>query len=132
VLELYHGDPGANFGKPMMTLEEKGVEFVSHYLNPNFDQHKLEAACAEIETALSRSPWLAGPQYSLADIAVFSMLRGAADMLSDWLDARGAPRMRAWLSKMQDRPAVNEALAFARVERPHSLFVPGPEEIRWG
>ena len=60
------------------------------------------------------------------------MLRGAADMLSDWLDARGAPRMRAWLSKMQDRPAVNEALAFARVERPHSLFVPGPEEIRWG
>lgn len=43
MLELYHCDPSANSGKPMMTLKEKGVEFVSHYVNlPQFEQHRPE------------------------------------------------------------------------------------------
>lgn len=43
MLELYHCDPNANSGKPMMTLKEKGVEFVSHYVNlPRFEQHRPE------------------------------------------------------------------------------------------
>jgi glutathione S-transferase/GST-like protein len=38
---LYHWEPNANSGKPMLTLMEKGVEFNSHYLDLlNFDQHK--------------------------------------------------------------------------------------------
>ena len=41
MLELYHCDPNANSGKPMMALKEKGVEFVSHYVNlPRFEQHE--------------------------------------------------------------------------------------------
>jgi GST-like protein len=40
---LYHWEPNANSGKPMLTLIEKGVEFESHYLDLlNFDQHKPE------------------------------------------------------------------------------------------
>ena len=40
---LYHWEPNANSGKPMLTLMEKGVEFESHYLDLlNFDQHKPE------------------------------------------------------------------------------------------
>jgi len=40
---LYHWEPNANSGKPMLTLVEKGVEFESHYLDLlNFDQHKPE------------------------------------------------------------------------------------------
>ena len=43
MLALYHCDPNANSGKPMMTLKEKGVEFVSHYVNlPRFEQHSPE------------------------------------------------------------------------------------------
>jgi glutathione S-transferase/GST-like protein len=43
MLELYHCDPNANSGKPMMALKEKGVEFVSHYVNlPRFEQHSPE------------------------------------------------------------------------------------------
>ena len=40
---LYHWEPNANSGKPMLALMEKGVAFNSHYLNMvNFDQHQPE------------------------------------------------------------------------------------------
>lgn len=43
MLKLYHWEPNANSGKPMLTLVEKGVKFESHYLDLlNFDQHKPE------------------------------------------------------------------------------------------
>lgn len=41
MLTLYHWEPNANSGKPMLALEEKGIEYQSHYLDLlNFDQHK--------------------------------------------------------------------------------------------
>jgi GST-like protein len=40
---LYHWEPNANSGKPMLALMEKGVRFDSHYLDLlNFDQHKSD------------------------------------------------------------------------------------------
>jgi glutathione S-transferase/GST-like protein len=43
MLTLYHWEPNANSGKPMLALKEKGVEFESHYLDLlNFDQHSVE------------------------------------------------------------------------------------------
>jgi GSH-dependent disulfide-bond oxidoreductase len=40
---LYHWEPNANSGKPMLALMEKGVTFDSHYLDLlNFDQHNPE------------------------------------------------------------------------------------------
>jgi glutathione S-transferase len=40
MLELYHADPGANSLKSMLCLKEKGLEFVSHYVNlAEFEQH---------------------------------------------------------------------------------------------
>jgi GST-like protein len=41
MLTLYHWEPNANSGKPMLTLAEKGVEYESHYLDLlKFDQHQ--------------------------------------------------------------------------------------------
>ena len=38
---LYHWEPNANSGKPMLALMAKGVPFASHYLDLfNFDQHQ--------------------------------------------------------------------------------------------
>jgi GSH-dependent disulfide-bond oxidoreductase len=38
---LYHWEPNANSGKPMLALMEKGVPFNSHYIDMlQFDQHK--------------------------------------------------------------------------------------------
>ncbi|HWU02639.1 MAG TPA: glutathione S-transferase family protein [Novosphingobium sp.] len=40
-ITLYHWEPNANSGKPMLALMEKGVAFNSHYIDMlNFDQHK--------------------------------------------------------------------------------------------
>src|ERR1700745_419448 len=40
---LYHWEPNANSGKPMLALMEKGVAFNSHYLDLlRFDQHRPE------------------------------------------------------------------------------------------
>jgi len=40
MLTLYHWEPNANSGKPILALEEKGVAFESHFLDLlNFDQH---------------------------------------------------------------------------------------------
>ena len=40
-IKLYHWEPNANSGKPMLALFEKGVPFASHYLDLlNFDQHQ--------------------------------------------------------------------------------------------
>jgi glutathione S-transferase len=41
VLELYHGSPAANSLKALLPLKEKGVEYVSHYMNLlEFEQHE--------------------------------------------------------------------------------------------
>jgi len=41
MLQLYHWEPNANSGKPMLTLAEKGVPYESHYLDLlKMDQHK--------------------------------------------------------------------------------------------
>ncbi|HTV50454.1 MAG TPA: glutathione S-transferase family protein [Steroidobacteraceae bacterium] len=43
MLTLYHWEPNANSGKPMLALAEKGVEYTSHYLDLlSFDQHRPE------------------------------------------------------------------------------------------
>src|SRR6478609_11733590 len=40
---LYHWEPNANSGKPMLALAEKGVAYASHYIDMlKFDQHKPE------------------------------------------------------------------------------------------
>jgi glutathione S-transferase/GST-like protein len=42
-ITLYHWEPNANSGKPMLALMEKGVAFESRYIDLlNFDQHKPE------------------------------------------------------------------------------------------
>lgn len=42
-ITLYHWEPNANSGKPMLALMEKGVPFNSHYIDMlQFDQHKPE------------------------------------------------------------------------------------------
>jgi glutathione S-transferase len=41
MLELYHYEPNANSAKPLICLKEKGLEFVSHYVDLHaFEQHE--------------------------------------------------------------------------------------------
>ena len=59
-----------------------------------------------LEAALSKSQWLAGPEFSVADLNVAAALyRGLSVDLSKW------PKLQAWLTRCWERPAAKKARA---------------------
>ena len=65
---------------------------------------EIEPAFGVLETALSRSQWLAGPSFSVADLNVASALyRALALDLGKW------PHLEAWLKRCWERPAAKKA-----------------------
>ena len=55
---LYHWEPNANSGKPMLALMEKGVAFDSHYLDMlSFDQHKPDTRRSSRRTRPAPGCW---------------------------------------------------------------------------
>ena len=83
---LYHWEPNANSGKPMLTLFEKGVAFDSHYLDLlNFDQHKPDY--------LAINPNAKVPAIVDGDVTVFdssAILLYLAEKTGKFLPAKGA------------------------------------------
>lgn len=59
-----------------------------------------------LETALKKSEWLAGPQFSVADLNVAAALIRALTLdLGKW------PTLKAWLNRCWERPAAKKARA---------------------
>ena len=73
-------------------------------------RRKLGVSIARAEAILGEYEWLAGPEYSLADLNSFSMIAGVERLHPEILSSEAAPRTREWLEKMQERPAVQEAM----------------------
>ena len=61
-----------------------------------------------LEARLRQQPWLAGSEYSLADIMNFSWLRVAH---YGGVELARFPAVAAWVSTISERPAVKRALA---------------------
>lgn len=67
---------------------------------------EMVPALDALEGALKKSAWLAGPDFSVADLNVASALyRGLTLDLSRW------PTVTAWLTRCWDRPAAKRARA---------------------
>ncbi|MGH8148798.1 MAG: glutathione S-transferase family protein [Steroidobacteraceae bacterium] len=71
----------------------------------------LAEGIGKMETALARAPWLAGPHYSLADIACFAMAANMPARFGDIMSETLSPRVMDWHRRMKARPAVAAALA---------------------
>jgi glutathione S-transferase len=95
-------------------------------------RESLATATARLEHSLSDSPWLAGASYSLADIALLYMARALRAIAPDLVNAGRTPHTLAWLERLEQRPAVRDALSLARTPAPDRTFVPGPALPRWG
>lgn len=102
-----------------------------------FTAQELEIARAllpirlqRMEAALGASGWLAGPDYSIADIVAYPTARLLPGLTPDLVSSAATPGIMAWLERVGARPAVRSALARARLAEP--AFVPGPEGSRWG
>lgn len=72
---------------------------------------KIEYAIDKVETQLGQTPWLAGEDYTLADINFYAHCGMMVErMFPDLNVAARAPRLIAWRNRMTARPAVAEAL----------------------
>lgn len=63
------------------------------------------------EKLLSTYRWLAGDEYSLADVNTYSMIAGIPRLMPEYMNEKTTPKTCAWLVRMNERPAVQAALA---------------------
>lgn len=79
---------------------------------PALARYKSEAErlTGVLELRLSASPYLAGPDYSIADIATWPWI-GAAGFIG--LDLQPYPALRDWQARIGARPAVQRGMAVA-------------------
>jgi glutathione S-transferase len=95
-------------------------------------RQRLRLPVKRVDDALGRSNWLAGAEYSIADIDAFALLDPLLDLAPEIVNEHAAPRVWEFLHRMRDRAAVRAALARSRSGSPGTAFVPGVESSRWG
>ena len=66
----------------------------------------IAAPFAVLDTALSKTPYLLGSDFTVADLNVAAVVSRAIDM-----DLPATPNLKAWLTRCLDRPAARTALA---------------------
>lgn len=67
---------------------------------------ELQESFGVLEAALAKSPWLAGPAFSVGDLNVASAMYRALSLdLAKW------PRVQDWLNRCWSRPAAKKARA---------------------
>ena len=65
-----------------------------------------------IENALSETPWLAGGNYSLADIAMIPFIDRIRNLRPDFIPENKYPYLQDWLARIRSRPAYDLAFNF--------------------
>jgi GSH-dependent disulfide-bond oxidoreductase len=95
-------------------------------------KERLEISLQRVERQLTQSAWLAGPDYSIADIDAFALLAALPSLAPELVGERSAARLADFLRRMHERKAVQAALALSRSGWPFEAFVPGAEPSRWG
>lgn len=81
-----------------------------------------------MDRQLQRSPHIAGPEYSVADIAIFPWLRSWKNQGIDWADH---PHLKAWFDRIAERPAVQRGVQVL-AERRQPLTTPQAREVLFG
>lgn len=77
------------------------------YSSPEFvtSMTILDKTMADMETALTGKPWLAGPSPTLADVAVLPYIISAEKFGLASMYEKGRPGVTAWLARWKQRPA---------------------------
>ena len=71
---------------------------------------QVRASIARMEKQLGETPWLAGAEFSLADVSCFAMASGMPRMSPNLVNPEVTPRLMAWHERMSARPGVRAAL----------------------
>jgi glutathione S-transferase len=67
---------------------------------------RISFAMDRAEDHLADRPWLAGAQYSLADIAMLAIIHRYRELYPELIAPKDYPRINEWLYCMMARPAV--------------------------
>jgi glutathione S-transferase len=81
-------------------------------------RRQVGVSIERMEKILQGSKWLAGDEYSLADVNSYSMVAGVPRLIPEAMSEEKTPRAMDWLKRMNARPAVQAALATSRMPKP--------------
>lgn len=73
-------------------------------------RRKIGISIERLEKILRQSDWIAGPEYSLADVNSYSMVASVPRLFPECMNDELTPRSLDWLQRMNARPAVQAAL----------------------
>jgi GST-like protein len=69
-----------------------------------------------LEKTLAGQAWLVGSDYSITDIQAFSLARTLPSLTPQIVSEEKSPKVMKWLSVIENRPAVQAALAMRKVQ----------------
>ena len=81
-----------------------------------------------MDTRLAKSKYIAGPQYTIADIAIFPWLRSWKNQGIDWADY---PHLKGWFDEIAARPAVKRGVEVLANQR-KPLITDAAREVLFG
>jgi GST-like protein len=94
---------------PMLGQAHHFLRFAPEVIPYAIDRYSKETArlYGVLDTRLAQGPWLAGADYSVADIATFPWIAR-----HDWqgIDLARYPAVKRWFEAMQARPAVQRGM----------------------
>ena len=73
---------------------------------------KMQQCLTKIEKAMTKGPWLAGKDYSLADIAMIPFIDRIRNLKPEFLHKAQYPGVNRWEAAMRERPAFQKAFDF--------------------
>ena len=75
------------------------------------EMRKIAFSVTKLEARLSESPWLAGPDYTLADICNFAIANGMERMFAELVNEQATPHLVDWTRRINARPACQKMFA---------------------
>lgn len=69
------------------------------------EMRKIAYSIRKLEARLAESPWLAGKQYTLADICNFAIANGMQHGFAELVNEKDSPRLMDWMRRINERPA---------------------------
>ena len=75
------------------------------------EMRKIAFSVTKLEARLSQSPWLAGPDYTLADVCNFAIAGGMETNYAELVNETDTPHLIDWLKRINERPATKAMYA---------------------
>jgi ganglioside-induced differentiation-associated protein 1 len=83
--------------------------------------NKMRGCLDRAESGLADTPWLAGDEYSLADIAMIPFIDRIRNLRPEFLPVGVYPRLTDWYARLTSRPAYKRAFNFTDDPRASEL-----------